>query len=138
MLCVRRIFLIQEQGCRRTTGLGSSHTAPCGAAVPARPPTRCIKLRPAAISVNGPSEPEDRVRRSWYATPSYCYAKTHIKPYIISGLQVVLRPAMKCAVIWSNEFLILHTKLQNDTPPQSRKVHNAFGPGIFSRATARP
>jgi hypothetical protein len=46
------------------SGLGSSHTAPCGAAVPARPPTRCNKLRATPISVNGPSEPEDRVRRS--------------------------------------------------------------------------
>src|SRR5438874_10277186 len=106
------------QSRKKTTGLGSSHTAPCGAAVPARPPTRCIKVRPAAISVNGPSEPEDRVRRSWYATPSYRYAELYIKCRIISSLQVVLRPAMKCAVIWSNEFLILHSKLQNDTPPQ--------------------
>jgi hypothetical protein len=48
----------------REAGLGSSHTAPCGAAVPARPPTRCNKLLAMRISVNGPSEPEDRVRRS--------------------------------------------------------------------------
>ena len=49
---------------RNRSGLGSSHTAPCGAAVPARPPTRCNKLLATRISVNGPSEPEDRVRRS--------------------------------------------------------------------------
>src|SRR5215467_3563777 len=29
---------------RKDTGLGSSHTVPCGAAVPARPPTRCATL----------------------------------------------------------------------------------------------
>jgi hypothetical protein len=36
-----RSELILEGAKRRIGGLGSSHTAPYGAAVPARPPTRC-------------------------------------------------------------------------------------------------
>ena len=48
----------------RESGLGSSHTAPCGAAVPARPPTRCDTLSRSRKLTNGPREPKDRVRRS--------------------------------------------------------------------------
>jgi len=32
--------VMQREAGRETGGLGSSHTTPCGAAVPARPPTR--------------------------------------------------------------------------------------------------
>jgi hypothetical protein len=35
-----RWFVMQREANEESGGLGSSHTAPCGAAVPARPPTR--------------------------------------------------------------------------------------------------
>jgi hypothetical protein len=45
----------------KTTGLGSSHTAPCGTAVPARPPTRCATLKRVGKTTNGPTEPKYRL-----------------------------------------------------------------------------
>jgi hypothetical protein len=44
-----------------TTGLGSSHTVPCGTAVPARPPTRYATLRRVGKTTNGPTEPRYRL-----------------------------------------------------------------------------
>ena len=42
-------------------GLGGSHTAPCGTAVPARPPThRETSLEMASSALNGPMAPKSR------------------------------------------------------------------------------
>jgi hypothetical protein len=46
-------------------GLGSSHTTPCGAAVPARPPThRDYILKVDSGPLNGPMALPERVRSS--------------------------------------------------------------------------
>jgi len=54
-----------QEGSKVKGGLGSSHTAPCGAAVPARPPThRESTLETILCFNNGPEAPQFAVPRS--------------------------------------------------------------------------
>ena len=72
-------------------GLGSSHTTPRGAAVPARPPTRCVHIMSANLKAQWSKGPN--LQGTWVLVPlaGRAYAEGIIKSIAVLGLGITKR-----------------------------------------------